>query len=198
MDTHEGVTVSKVSKGHGGLTLILIFVTPNVISTVYVPSGRAGTQKKRPPTHTSTRSLAHTRTKQSFCQQYNSISSFLRVIVVPEKPCIFPKKSPSLFPYNVIWFPTTSSNQLSFQSHNSFLWHRKKSRAAVLSIRRVRHQPGRTLSFANSYFLMVCFLVKMHGWGTDGFFSYRSKDHFSVIEGFLMLNGTDFCSLVTF
>lgn len=63
MDTHEGVTVSKVSKGHGGLTLILIFVPPNVISTVYVPSGMAGTQKNHPPTHTSTRSLAHTRAK---------------------------------------------------------------------------------------------------------------------------------------
>lgn len=33
----------------------------------------------------------------------------------------FSKRSPLLFPYSVILFPTKSSNQLSFQSHKSFL-----------------------------------------------------------------------------
>lgn len=35
----------RVGKGHGGLTLILIFVPSNLITTVCVPFGRLGAQK---------------------------------------------------------------------------------------------------------------------------------------------------------
>lgn len=193
VNTHRRVTSSsKVSKGHSGLTLILILGPPNIISTVFVPSRRAYTQKKYPRAHTCWRTiiiLSPIWLYFKLCWSHRGDGGILY---------FFLNNLPRSFSNNVIYFLTISSNQVSFQSHNSFLWHWKRvtpqSRlSAVFAI-----NPVQTLSFANSYFVMVYVLVGMHDWGADyGFFSYWSKDRVSVIAGFLMFNGTGFCFLHT-
>lgn len=132
------------------------------------------------------------RTKQSICLQYNSISSFFwESSWSHEVPCFFPKNSPQLFSLQCNF---VSESRLRLLISWAFrpttkLWvscgAEKPGLSAVFAI-----NPACSLSFANCYCLMVGCLVKKCTIAaqTMDFLANDQKDHFSVIEGFLMSN----------
>lgn len=103
------------------------------------------------------------RRTQSLCQHNNSIPT------KESSGLIFPRNlSRSFFfsPYDVIWFPSPSSNLLQFSIPHQLpvAWNTVTPPSCLCA--RLTINPVHSLLFKNSYFRMVCFLLKNLNWVT--------------------------------